>query len=287
MSSRIGVVAVPVSCGLLLVLVGCGGTSQAVRRGRIDVRIRLTTYRLAVRKVQSFTLFCEPTGGNLPLAARVCRDIRVHPQAMLDPPRPGPPRKSSLCAGGPFMPQLAVTVTANGKTRRFGGSPGCNWPGGQAVAVYFDAATNESQDMSGSESELRCDEDPMLLAVPTPLASVVACRHGLWTPRSERLIRIAEKTPALAALQASRLFPREIGAQSCTIHAGGPFPGKKLSGLCGVTMKNVWENATVSFTEDWQNGLGTTSRHIWRVVIKGAHVIAISQTGPVPPQLRR
>jgi hypothetical protein len=281
------VLVVTVSCGLLFGLVGCSGASQAAQRGSIDVRIRLTTYRLAVRKVQSFTLACEPTGGSLPLAARICRDIRLHPKAMLDPPRSGPPRKSIVCLGGPSMPQLAMTATANGKKRSFGGSPGCTWPGNQAVAVYFDAATNHARDLLASESELRCDEDPALLAVPKPLASVVACRHGLWTSRSEQLIRLAEKTPALASLQTSQLFPRDIGALPCTIHAGGLVAGQKLTGLCGVTMKNVSSKATVSFTEDWHNGLGSTVRHVWRVVIQGTRVIAISQTGPVPPQLRR
>jgi hypothetical protein len=52
-------------------------------------------------------------------------------------------------------------------------------------------------------------------------------------------------------------------------------------------MKNVWSKATVSFTEDWPSGAGKTARHIWHVLIKGRRVIAISQSGPVPPQLRR
>ena len=127
----------------------------------------------------------------------------------------------------------------------------------------------------------------MLLAVPTPLASVVPCTHGLWTPRSEQLIGIAEKTAALAGLQPSRLFPRDIGALRCMIPAGGFVRGRKLSGLCGVTMKDVWSKATVSFTEDWPSGGGKTARHIWHVVVQATHVVATSQSGPVPPQLRR
>ena len=283
---RITLLLVVLSCGLLL-LVGCGGMGHAAQHASINVRIRLTTYRLAVRKVQSFMLACEPTGGNLPLAGRVCSDIRLHPKAMLDPPRPGLPRKTIVCGGGPFRPEITVTATANGRTRSFGGSPGCTWPGNQAVGVYVDAARNDARELSASELELRCDEDPALLVVPTPLASVVACRRGFWTARSEQLIRLGEKTPELAVLQTSQLFPRDIGALPCTIHAGGPLPGRKQPGLCGVTMKNVWANATVSFTEDWRNGLGRTVRHVWRVVIHGTRVIAISQTGPVPPQVRR
>jgi hypothetical protein len=52
-------------------------------------------------------------------------------------------------------------------------------------------------------------------------------------------------------------------------------------------MKNVWSKATVSFTEDWPGGAGKTARHIWHVVVQGRRVIATSQSGPVPPQLRR
>ena len=185
------------------------------------------------------------------------------------------------------MPVVSVTATANGTTRRFTGSPDCSWPGDQAVSVYFDAAQNDKTHLPRSESLLRCDEDPVLFAVPTPLASVFACTHGLWTPRSEQLIRLAEKTPALAALQPSHLFPHDIGAVSCTIQAGGFVAGRKLPGLCGVTMKNVWSKATVSFTEDWPRGAGKTARHIWHVVIQGRRVIATSQSGPVPPQLWR
>jgi hypothetical protein len=102
---------------------------------------------------------------------------------------------------------LSVTATANGTTTRFSGTPGCSWPGDQAVSVYFDAAENNKSGLAKSEALLRCDEDPVLFAVPTPLASVVACTHGLWTPRLEQLIRLAEQTPALAGLQPSRLFP--------------------------------------------------------------------------------
>jgi hypothetical protein len=46
---------------------------------------------------------------------------------------------------------------------------GCDWPGGQALAVYYDAAEG-TRYLGKSESELRCDEDPVLFHVPTPLA---------------------------------------------------------------------------------------------------------------------
>lgn len=104
---------------------------------------------------------------------------------------------------------------------------------------------------------------------------------------SEQLIRLAEKSPALAGLQPWQLFPHDIGAASCTIPAGGFVRGRKLSGLCGVTMKNVWSKPAVSFTEDWPSGTGETERHIWHVVLHAKRVVATTQNGPVPPQLQR
>jgi hypothetical protein len=273
---------VTVSCALLVAGVGTAG--RAAARAKLVVRIEVTSYRSTVRDVELFSLTCNPTRGSLPLAGRVCADIALHSKAMLDPPRPGPPRQSEVCSGSPFMPQLSVTVTRNGGTRSFAGSPGCDWPGNQAIAVYYEATERDTRDLTRSESELRCDEDPVLFQIPTPTASVVACRHGLWTPRSEQLIRLAERSPALALFQPTKLFPHDIGALPCTIHAGGSFPGQMLHGLCGVTMKNVWATTTVSFTEDWPSGSGKTSRHVWHVVIRGSRVIATSESGPAPPQ---
>jgi hypothetical protein len=185
------------------------------------------------------------------------------------------------------MPEVSVEATANGATHSFGGSPGCTWPGDQAISVYFDAAQNDTRNLARNESTLRCDEDPILLATPTPLASVVACREGLWTPRVEQLIELAEKAPALKGLAAQPTFPRDAGALSCAIPAGGPTPGRTLSGLCGVTVKNIWSTATVSFTEDWSIGASKTARHVWHITIQRMHVIASSQSGPAPPQLWR
>jgi hypothetical protein len=284
MSIRNAAAVATVSLGPLLLLLG---DASAAPRHAVSVQIRLITYRASAQKEQTFSLMCNPTGGSLPFAARICRDATLHPKAMLDPPHRRPGGKTIVCSGGPFMPQLSVSATSSGATRRFSGSPGCSWPGDQAVSVYYDAAKNDKRDLTRAESLLRCDEDPALFAVPTPLASVVACTHGLWTPRSEQLIRLAEKAPALAGLKPSRLFPHDIGALHCTIPAGGPHPRRNLAGVCGVTMKNVWSNATVSFTEDWTSGPNKTVRHIWHIVIRRMRVVGSSQSGPVPPQLHR
>jgi hypothetical protein len=182
------------------------------------------------------------------------------------------------------MPLVSVHTHSDGRTRSFSGSPGCDWPGNQAIAVYFDAANHDVSSLSMSESELRCDEDPTLLAVPTPLESVVACRHGLWTAHAERLIRVAAGAPELAGLGAARLFPRDVGAMPCAIHSGGAFPGRRLAGVCGVRITSPWSTATVTFTEKWTNAPGKSARHIWRVTIRRNHVVGMSQSGAAPPQ---
>jgi len=123
-----------------LLLAGFGAASLRAPADRISVRVRVTTHPATIRKVQLFSLTCNPTGGTSPLAARVCRDVSLHPKAMLAPPRRSPGGRSSVCSGSEFMPVLSVTATANGTTRRFTGTPGCSWPGDQAVSVYFDAA---------------------------------------------------------------------------------------------------------------------------------------------------
>jgi hypothetical protein len=278
--------------GVLALGLGVDGFAQradlaglTVHRAGINVRVVVRTGLPGSRRVRSFTLTCNPVGGTLPLAQRICLDIKLHTKAMLEPPKSGrPPRETILCSGGPSMPLLSVRATRHGTTRTFSGSPGCDWPGSQSLAVYFAAASNDTSSLPMSELELRCDEDPILLAVPTPLASVVACRHGLWTAHAEKLIRIAASAPKLVPFQAATQFPHDVGALPCIIHAGGAYPGRKLPGLCGVTIHNPWADVTVSFTEDWPLAVGKTARHIWHVVIKSNHVIATTETGAAPPQ---
>jgi hypothetical protein len=261
---------------ILALVAGCGGAGG---HSAIGVRISVTTFTGNKQHTSSFTLGCAPTSGTLPFAARVCGDIARHPGAMLNPL---PAR--TTCAGGPTMPQLTVTTSRDGEKASFGGSPNCGWPGGTALAVYFLAAQRDAQGLDRSEHLLRCDDDPTLLARPTPWASVVACVRGLWTPRTERLIRLAERVPAIAALGAS-LFPTEIGARRCTIPAGGPYPGKLLHGLCGVTVKHVWSAPTVTFVETWPRTATTHARAILQVTITNGHARLSARRGVAPPQL--
>lgn len=268
-------------------LVAVGAPAQASRlaaRAAVTLQIRVASGVAGKRRVRSYVLTCSPTGGTLPFAGRVCEDVRRHPRAMLDPPIAAPGQARVVCAGGPWMPLVSVRATRNGVTRVFSGSPGCDWPGNQSLSVYYDAATHATAYLPTSELELRCDEDPVLLAVPTPLASVVACRHGFWTPHAERLIRVAAHAPELAALGAPTLFPHDVGVLPCVIHAGGAYPGRRLPSRCGITVRNPWATATVSFTEAWPTTPGRTARHTWHVSVRRNRAVAVTQDGAAPPQ---
>lgn len=270
-----------------MLAVAVGASAQPSRRAprtAVSVQIGVASGVAAKRRTRSYVLTCGPTGGTLPLAHRVCEDVRLHPRAMLDPPIAAPGQARIVCAGGPWMPLVSVRATRNGVTRAFSGSPGCDWPGNQSLSVYYDAAMRDPGHLPTDELELRCDEAPLLLAVPTPLASVVACRHGLWTPHAERLIRVAAHAPELAALGAPALFPHDVGVLPCVIHAGGAYPGRRLSSSCGVTVRRPWATATVSFTEAWPTTPGNTARHTWHVEVRHGRVLSVTQDGAAPPQ---
>lgn len=271
--------------GWVLLALACS-TNAAGDGGPISVTIKLTTSSLEsgrrVQQSQSFSLTCNPTGGTLPLADRICGDIARYPRAMLDP------RYAQRVVCGALMegPSLSVVATVGGRATRFGGQPVFCEPGGVGLVVYDAAVRQDTQTLDLIEPRLRCDEDDFLFSTPTPTASVVACVRGLWTPRAEVLIRTATQLPSLAAIQAAQIFPTDPGAEPCTIDAGGPGPGRTLEGDCGVSLKNVWSSPTVSFVENWPVG-AKTARHVWHVTVANGVALLASQSGPVPPQLWR
>jgi hypothetical protein len=267
-----------VASALLLAAGGCGGGSHSA----INVRITVTTYPNAKRKTQSFTLGCRPASGTLRLRVRVCDDIARHTRAMLDPPA-----ARSTCAGGPFMPVLTISTSDDGKQANFVGSPGCGWPGGTPLSVYFAAVQQDRRGLDVMEPRLRCDSDATLLARPTPWASVTACVRGLWTPRTAALIRLAERVPPIGALQPRRLFPTQIGARRCAIPAGGPFRRKPLQGMCSVSVKRVWSTPTITFAETWPLTTNAHARSILQVTVIDGHARLTRRRGSVPPQLWR
>lgn len=264
------------------VLTGCGST---VPKAAISVKVTVRSYyfgksHFAKPQTRSYSLTCGPVGGTLPYAPRICADISRHPQPMLDPL---PAR--IVCAGRPNGPLVTVTSTHNGKTTTFTAAPDCTWPDGVGAAVYFDAASQEAAYLGPTERRLRCEDDPALLATPTPRLSVFACRHNLWTPRTAKLIRIADRTAAVRSLDGSKLFPTQIGDRQCVIHGGGPAPGVVFHGICEVTVKRVWSTPTVTFVESWHVN-GKRFRAGERMVIESGRVVSVHGIG-IPPQLWR
>lgn len=271
-----------VAVGVTVIAAGCGG---ARAKSAISVQIKVTSTFFGESQVyskphtRSYTLSCRPTGGTLPFAARVCADIVRHPQPMLDPL----PARTS-CLGSPNMAEVTVTARYAGKTATSTDSPDCEWPGGLGAAIYFDAVLRNRRYLALTEPRLRCEEDRALLVEPTPFVSVEACRHGLWTPRTAHMIRVAEHLPQIASL-GHGLFPTEIGANDCTIPAGGPAPGPRLKGRCEVTVKKVWSTPTVTFVESWPRGAAKQYRAILRVVFTGGKPGPIRHLGVALPQL--
>jgi hypothetical protein len=266
---------------LLGVLVGCSQASQTtgVAKAHLAVSISVSEYDAKAQKriSRQYSLDCRPAGGSIPFAARLCKDIARHPLSMLDPPR-----SRSVCAGAVNGPVVSVSSNWNGRRASFAGEPGCDWPGGTGLAVYWAAVDKDEHALGQFEPRLRCDDDPTLLAKPTPWRSVFACTHGLWTPRTAKLIRIAEQVPPIPGLAPRSLFPQQIGTRRCRILAGGEGV-RHLAGSCEVNVTRVWDHPRVSLTENWSAGSGMR-RHTWVVTIVGNKGKLTGQRGPVAPQ---
>jgi hypothetical protein len=76
--------------------------------------------------------------------------------------------------GGP----AAVRAVSGAKNTRFSGRAFCDWPGGTALGIYWAASWRDVDTLDPIEVRLRCDDDPVLLAQPTPWTRVMACMHG-------------------------------------------------------------------------------------------------------------
>ena len=166
--------------GLAFTLAACGAQRDAsvdqgvIAQSAVHVRITLTTYtKFPKRHLTRYTLGCRPTAGTLPSADRVCADIARHPVAMLDPPR-----ARTTCSPPAGSSELNVVADAHGSRTTFGGVPDCDWPGGVGLAVYYAAIKRDARALGLIERRLHCDEDPKLLATPTPWPRVTACLHS-------------------------------------------------------------------------------------------------------------
>ncbi|MBA3843557.1 MAG: hypothetical protein H0X39_13270 [Actinobacteria bacterium] len=242
----------------------------------MQISVRTYSTKSTSWRTQHFKLNCSPASGNLAFAKRLCADIRAHPISML-----APPALRWTCSGGPFQPQLQVHAKWKGRSTHFGGSPGCDWPGGTALDAYWSATTSDAEALAKIEPRLGCDDNPTLLAKPTPLASAVACVHGLWTPRTARLIRQAKQREPLSVLTRAKVFPEQIGASQCKIRLP-PLGSAPHTGLCGITITHGWSSPIVNFTVSWQTGKHA-HRYRWRVSVSHGYARLLGTQGAAPP----
>jgi hypothetical protein len=196
-----------------------------------------------------------------------------------------PGRSRSVCGGLVNGPFVFVSTIWHGHVRSLSGEPGCGWPGGTGLAAYWAAADNNEHLLRQLEPRLRCDDDPTLLAMPTPWRSVVACTRGLWTPRTAKVIRIAERVAPLPGLPAEGIFPKQIGVRRCSF-VGVGLSSRKLGGYCEVNVTDAWHHPQVSFTESWPGGR-RVNRHTWVVTVVDGHGTLTRQHGPAAPQFWR
>jgi hypothetical protein len=105
------------------------GQSSAIT---VSIEIKVSAPRA---RVQRYLLGCDPTGGTLPSAARVCALIAAHPAVMLRPRS-----SNTLCYDPARAPVVSVRATWRGRTTRFSGEPGCGWPALSALTVYYNAS---------------------------------------------------------------------------------------------------------------------------------------------------
>jgi hypothetical protein len=233
---------------------------------------------------QSYSLTCNPTGGNLPLAASVCEDIRRYPATMLDPPSPKAYRLIHMCSGWTgYSRTMSVWPTVGQTTSPFGDElGGCfsRHAPYDALLLYATAITANGAALAAIEPGLRCIHDPSFLCIQDLQYAV---RQA-----------IAAAGRALAFDPGWPIFQDEIGTRSCTLRIGGPASAKRLSAQCSIDVQGLEKRSstpTVVFTEEWPVAAFGTARHTWRVLLDGyadtSKPLSVTQSGAVPPTLWR
>jgi hypothetical protein len=190
-SASIRRVPLVLCCAVLVLLTGFGGTNLAGKPGRVSVQIEVVKTVTSLvpslrsckedqvvnagercdvptaivsritRSRQSFSLTCNPTGGTLPLAARVCEDIRRYPTTMLNPPPPQPyPGHAYHVCSGTIVASTTMTISAraSGKPSTFTGQvSGCfsTSPPYDGLLIYDAASSGNKAALAALEQGLR------------------------------------------------------------------------------------------------------------------------------------
>jgi hypothetical protein len=156
---------------------GCGsGPSNSV----LSVRVASGIGRDA--KDERFTLRCNPTGGDMPNRTALCKMIRDHPAAMLDP---GQARSTCVGSAG-VPPSVWVSGRSRGHRVRLNARVMCEWPGGVGALAYW-AAVDVPHFLPVAALRLHCDDDPDLQKAPIRWARIRECLSKVpphWKPPS-------------------------------------------------------------------------------------------------------
>jgi hypothetical protein len=134
------------------------------------VSVRIVNGLAPSREDQRFTLRWNPTGGDIPNRAALCRLISEHPTAMLTPGQ-----MRSTCDGGVGgPPSVTVTGTRRGHQVGFAARVMCEWPGGEAALADW-AAADMPHYLRLASLRVPCDESAALRQAPIRWARVRAC----------------------------------------------------------------------------------------------------------------
>jgi hypothetical protein len=150
---------------LSLLAWGCGGRPPST-----VLSVRIASGVGSSGKDQRFTLRCNPTGGDMPNRAALCKLISEHRIGMLTPGQ-----MRSTCVGGVGVPP-SVTVVGTQRGRRVGfvARVMCEWPGGEAALAYW-AAADMPHYLPLASLRIPCDDNLALQAAPIRWARVRSC----------------------------------------------------------------------------------------------------------------
>lgn len=173
-------------CGAagVMLLAGCGHAhmrgAEHFRPSKTVLLVRIASGVGRDMKDERFTLRCDPTGGEMPNRAALCKMISEHPAAMLDPGR-----ARSTCVGGMGVPpSVSVSGRSRGRPVKVTARVSCDWPGGEGALAFW-AAADMPHVLPVAALRLHCDDDADLQKTPIRWARVRACVRKIpvhWRP---------------------------------------------------------------------------------------------------------
>jgi hypothetical protein len=118
-SARLSLGTLVAAVAVAAVAYGCGADEEPIVSGPTDLRITAQW----PAGLQEFRLTCNPTGGDIPDARRVCATLGSHPVMVF------PPQASATCAGSVGIPPaFDITGTFRGEAVNVTSLRSCDAP---------------------------------------------------------------------------------------------------------------------------------------------------------------